>query len=52
VSAKEVLVFVTAFAPGDKGGIHAYEFDSAAGKLRSAGEPVAQPGPSCIMLLP
>ncbi len=28
------LVLVTAFAPGEKGGIHAYEFDATAGKLR------------------
>jgi 6-phosphogluconolactonase len=33
--AKELLVFVTAFAPGDKGGIHAYTFDTAAGKLKA-----------------
>jgi 6-phosphogluconolactonase len=32
--ATDPLVFVTAFAPGDKGGIHAYEFDGAAGKLK------------------
>jgi 6-phosphogluconolactonase len=31
-SAADPLVFVTAFAPGDKGGIHAYTFD-ATGKL-------------------
>src|SRR4051812_9518578 len=28
------LVFVTAFAPGEKGGIHAYEFDARAGTLK------------------
>lgn len=27
------LVFVTSFAPGEQGGIHAYDFDAAAGKL-------------------
>lgn len=32
--AANPLVFVTAFAPGEKGGIHAYEFDTAAGKLK------------------
>lgn len=31
--ADDPVVFVTAFAPGDKGGIHAYTFDTAAGKL-------------------
>lgn len=28
------VVFVTAFAPGDKGGIHAYSFDGTSGKLK------------------
>jgi 6-phosphogluconolactonase len=32
-AAKGPLVFVTAFAPGEQGGIHAYEFDSTAGTL-------------------
>ncbi|WP_020475076.1 lactonase family protein [Zavarzinella formosa] len=32
--AKDPLVFVSAFAPGDKGGIHAYEFDTKEGKLK------------------
>jgi 6-phosphogluconolactonase len=31
--AKDLLVFVTAFAPGEEGGIHAYAFDTTAGKL-------------------
>jgi 6-phosphogluconolactonase len=31
--AADPLVFVTSFAPGDKGGIHAYQFDSKVGKL-------------------
>jgi 6-phosphogluconolactonase len=31
--AADPIVFVTAFAPGDKGGIHAYTFDATAGKL-------------------
>jgi 6-phosphogluconolactonase len=31
---KPPVVFVTSFAPGDKGGIHAYEFDTKAGKLK------------------
>jgi 6-phosphogluconolactonase len=33
-SANDPLVFVTAFAPGEQGGIHAYELDTAAGRLR------------------
>jgi 6-phosphogluconolactonase len=29
------LVFITAFAPGEKGGIHGYEFDVKSGKLKA-----------------
>jgi 6-phosphogluconolactonase len=32
--AADPLVFVTEFAPGEKGGIHAYEFDTKTGKLK------------------
>lgn len=32
--AADPVVFVSAFAPGEKGGIHAYEFDTRAGKLK------------------
>ena len=38
--AKDPLVFVSAFAPGEKGGIHVYEFDLAEGKLK----PLARTG--------
>ncbi len=33
--AADPVVFVTAFAPGDKGGVHAYEFDAKVGKLKA-----------------
>ena len=33
-AAAEPLVFVTAFATGEAGGIHAYEFDTQSGKLK------------------
>jgi 6-phosphogluconolactonase len=33
-AAAEPLVFVTAFATGEAGGIHAYEFDAQSGKLK------------------
>jgi 6-phosphogluconolactonase len=36
--------------PGDN--VAVFQIDPTSGKLMSAGEPVAQPGPSCIMLLP
>lgn len=32
--AKDPIVFVTAFAAGEQGGIHAYEFDNHAGQLK------------------
>jgi 6-phosphogluconolactonase len=34
-TAKDPILFVTAFAPGEKGGIHAYEFDLKAGGLKA-----------------
>jgi 6-phosphogluconolactonase len=33
-AADEPLIFVSAFAAGEKGGIHAYEFDTTAGRLK------------------
>jgi 6-phosphogluconolactonase len=33
-AAKDPVVFVTAFAPGERGGIHAYEFDLETGQLK------------------
>src|SRR5829696_2291077 len=38
--AADPLVFISAFAPGEKGGIHAYEFDGKTGEL----EPVHRTG--------
>lgn len=32
--ARDPIVFITTFAPGDKGGIQAYEFDIMEGKLK------------------
>src|SRR5262245_60587573 len=34
VAAAGPLVFVTAFAPGEQGGIHAYEFSTKNGRLK------------------
>src|SRR6476469_9160655 len=34
-SADGPIVFVTAFAPGEMGGIHAYEFETKAGRLKA-----------------
>ncbi|HEX3152184.1 MAG TPA: lactonase family protein [Gemmataceae bacterium] len=33
--ASDPIVFVTSFAPGEKGGINAYEFDAKAGQLKA-----------------
>lgn len=33
-AAADPLVFITAFAPGERGGIHAYTFDTADGKFK------------------
>ena len=34
VDAKDLLVFITEFAPGDEGAIHAYQLDLQSGRLR------------------
>lgn len=34
VEANELLVFISAFAPGDEGAIHAYQLDENTGKLK------------------
>jgi 6-phosphogluconolactonase len=51
-AAKDLLVFITAFAPGDKGGIHAYEFDSAAGTLKPAHRTAGVENPFFLALSP
>jgi 6-phosphogluconolactonase len=50
--AKEVLVFVTAFAPGEEGGIHAYEFDTTAGKLKPLRRTAGVENPFFLALSP
>jgi 6-phosphogluconolactonase len=50
--AKDPLVFVTAFAPGDKGGIHAYELDTAAGKLKPLHQTAGVENPFFLALSP
>jgi 6-phosphogluconolactonase len=52
VPAKDPLVFVTAFAPGEKGGIHAYEFDTAEGKLRPLRRTAGVENPFFLALSP
>ena len=50
--AADPLVFVTAFAPGDKGGIHAYAFDTKAGKLKPVHRTAGAENPFFLALSP
>ncbi len=50
--AADPLVFVTAFAPGDKGGIHAYEFDTKSGKLKPVHRTAGAENPFFLALSP
>lgn len=51
-SAKEHLIFITAFAPGDKGGIHAYTLDTETGKLEPAKRTAGVENPFFLALSP
>jgi 6-phosphogluconolactonase len=46
------LVFVAAFAPGERGGIHAYSFDATAGKLRPVHRTAGMENPFFLTLSP
>lgn len=50
--AKDPLVFVTAFAPGDKGGIHAHEFDTTMGNLKPVHHTAGVANPFFLALSP
>lgn len=50
--AADPLVFVTAFAPGDKGGIHAYEFDTREGTLKPITRTAGVENPFFLALSP
>lgn len=50
--AENPLVFVTAFAPGDQGGIHAYELDGATGKLKPLQRTAGVENPFFLALSP
>lgn len=52
VPAKGPLVFITAFAPGDKGGIHAYEFDTSSGELTPLHRTAGVENPFFLALTP
>jgi 6-phosphogluconolactonase len=50
--AADPVVFVTAFAPGEKGGIHAYTFDTKAGALRPLHRTAGVENPFFLALSP
>jgi 6-phosphogluconolactonase len=50
--AKDPLVFVTAFAPGEKGGIYAYELDTTAGMLKPIHRTAGVENPFFLALSP
>src|SRR4051794_26747270 len=52
IHAKDPLVFITAFAPGEEGGIHAYEFDTQAGKLKPLHHTTGAENPFFLALSP
>src|SRR5438093_1874909 len=51
-AAADPLVFVTAFAPGERGGIHAYEFCTADGRLKPLRRTVGAENPFFLALSP
>src|SRR5579862_7982916 len=50
--AKDPLVFITAFASAEKGGIHAYAFDTAAGTLKPVRRTAGVENPFFLALSP
>ncbi len=51
-AAADPLVFVTAFAPGERGGIHAYEFSTKDGKLKPLRRTAGAENPFFLALSP
>jgi 6-phosphogluconolactonase len=52
VAADEPLVFITAFAPGERGGIHAYEFSTKDGRLKPLQRTAGAENPFYLALSP
>ena len=50
--AADLLVFVTAFAPGKEGGLHAYSFDTTAGTLKPLRRTAGAENPFFLALSP
>jgi 6-phosphogluconolactonase len=51
-AAADPLVFVTAFAPGERGGIHAYEFSTKEGRLKPLHRTAGVENPFFLALTP
>src|SRR5437762_7582305 len=51
-AAADPLVFVTAFAPGEQGGIHAYEFSTKDGRLKALRRTAGAENPFFLALSP
>src|SRR5262249_28636401 len=51
-AAADPLVFVTAFAPGERGGIHAYEFSTKNGRLKALRRAADPKNPFFLALSP
>ncbi|HLN32595.1 MAG TPA: lactonase family protein [Gemmataceae bacterium] len=51
-AAADPLVFVTSFAPGERGGIHAYEFSTKDGKLKPVRRTAGAENPFFLALSP
>jgi 6-phosphogluconolactonase len=51
-SANDPVVFISAFSSGDEGGIHAYAFDSKAGKLKPLHRTAGAENPFFLALSP
>src|SRR5262249_61550626 len=51
-AAADPLVFVTAFAPGERGGIHAYEFSTKDGRLKLLRRTTGPENPFFLALSP
>ena len=51
-TTRELLVLISAFAPGEDGAIHAYRLDASSGKLESIGKQSEVENPFFLALSP
>jgi 6-phosphogluconolactonase len=52
IHAKDPILFITEFAPGEKGGIQAYEFDTKEGKVKALHRTAGAENPFFLALSP